>query len=103
MLERYQEADSVFQLIYNENDAFLLNNYGMNKHKMGKTEEGKKLIMKALSISPGNSYIYRNLAIIAIDENNKPKACEYLNKAKSLGFEKQYGTEVNELILKHCE
>lgn len=103
MLERYQEADSVFQLIYNENDAFLMNNYGMNKHKMGKTEEGKKLIMKSLSISPGNSYIYRNLAIIAIDEKNNSKACEYLNKAKSLGFEKQYGTEVNELILNHCE
>lgn len=103
MLERYHEADSIYLLIYDDNDAFFLNNYGMNKHKMGNTEEGKKLIMKSLSISPRNSYIFRNLAIIAIDENDQVKACEHLNKAKSLGFEKLYGTEVNELISKHCE
>lgn len=103
MLKRYVEADSVFQLIYDENDAFFLNNYGINKHNVGKTKEGKEIIMRALTIKPDNSYAYRNLALIAIDENDKTKACEYLNKAKSLGFEKNYGNEVNELLLKHCK
>lgn len=103
MLKRYEEADSVFQLIYNENDALFLNNYGMNKHNMGKTKEGKEIIMKALVIKPDNSYAYRNLAVIAIDEKDKSKACEYLNKAKSLDFEKQYGKEVNELLILHCK
>lgn len=102
MLKRYKEADSIFQLIYDEKDEFFLNNYGLNKHNMGKTIEGKEIIMKSLSINPYNSYAYRNLAVIAIDENDKTKACEYLNKAKSLGFEREYGTEVNELLLKHC-
>ncbi len=102
MLKRYEEADSIFQLIYNEKDAFFLNNYGMNKHNMGKSIEGKEIIMKSLRLKPDNSYAYRNLAIIAIDENDMSKACEYLNQAKSLGFEKQYGKEVNELLLKHC-
>ena len=41
--------------------------------------------------------------MIAIDEKDSTKACEYLNKAKSLGFEKQYGKEVNELISIHCK
>lgn len=102
MLKKFEKADSVFKLIYNETDAFFLNNYGMNKHNMGKTNEGKDIIMKALKIMPDNSYSYRNLAVIAIDEKDKNKACEYLNKAKSLGFEKQYGNEVNELLLKQC-
>lgn len=103
MLERYEEADSVFQLIYNENDAFFLNNYGMNKHNMGKTKEGKEIIMKSLSLNPNNSYAYRNLAVIAIEEKDDEKTCEYLNKAKSLGFEKNYGKEVNKLLTKHCK
>lgn len=102
MLKRYKEADSIFQLIYDEKDAFFLNNYGMNKHNMGRTTEGKEIILKSLSIKPDNSYAFRNLAVIAIDENDKSKACEYLNKAKSLGFERQYGKEVNELLLRHC-
>lgn len=102
MLKRYHEADSIFQLIYNEKDAFFLNNYGMNKHNMGKSAEGKAIIMKSLSLKPDNSYAYRNLALIAIAENDLLKACEYLNKAKTMGFEKQYGKEVNELLLKHC-
>jgi len=103
MLKKYEEADSVFQLIYNENDALFLNNYGMNKHNLGKTIEGKEIIMKSLSLSPNNSYAYRNLAVIAIDENNSNKACEHLIKSKSLGFEKRYGKEVNELLTKHCK
>lgn len=103
MLRRYEEADSVFQIIYDENDALFLNNYGMNKHNMGRTKEGKEIILKALTIKPDNSYAYRNLAVIAIDEQDKIKACEYLNKSKSLGFEKHYGKEVNELLIKHCK
>lgn len=102
MLKRYEEADSAFQLIYNGNDAFFLNNYGMNKHNMGKTKEGKEIIMKSLALKPNNSYVYRNLALIAMEGKDNEKACEYLNKAKSLGFEKDYGKEVNELITKHC-
>lgn len=103
MLKRYDEADSVFQLIYDGNDAPFLNNYGMNKHNMGKTKEGKEIIMKSLTLKPDNAYAYRNLALIAIDESDKIKACEYLNKSKSLGFEKQYGKEVNELLIKYCD
>jgi tetratricopeptide (TPR) repeat protein len=102
MLKRYSEADSVFQLIYDDKDALFLNNYGMNKHNLGNSKEGKQIIMKSLAIKPDNAYAYLNLAVISISENDLSKACEYLNKAKSLGFEQQYGKEVNELLLKHC-
>lgn len=102
MMKRYEEADSIFQIIYDEKNPFILNNYGLNKHNLGKSEEGKKLILKSLSIDPENPYAYRNLAIIAISENETSKICEYLYKAKLLNFEKYYGTEVNELLKKHC-
>lgn len=102
MLNRYHEADSIFLLIYDENDAIFLNNYGLNKHYLGKTKEAKKLIKISLDIDPKNSYAYRNLAMIEIDENNMTAACEYLNEAKNLEFEKNYGKEVNELLLKYC-
>lgn len=101
-LERYQEADSIFQMIYNENDALFLNNYGMNKHNMGATEEGKALIQKSLSIKADNAYAYRNLAVIALAEGNKSLACEYLHKADSLGFAKNYGDEVQKLMTENC-
>lgn len=102
MLKRYHKADSVFQLIYDENNALFLNNYGMNKHRIGNTKKGEELIMKSLALKPNNSYAYRNLAEIEMEKKDTLKACEYLNKAKSLGFEKQYGKEVNELLIKQC-
>lgn len=102
MLKRYKDADSIFQIIYNDKDAVFLNNYGLNKHNMGETNEGKEIILKSISLDPKNSYAYRNLATIAIAENNKDSICKYLSKARELGFEKNYGTEVNELLLKYC-
>lgn len=102
MLERYNEADSIFQMIYDAKSAFFLNNYGMNKHNMGQTAEGKNLIEKSISINPNNSYAYRNLAIIAISKNDEEMTCKYLIKAESLGFLEQYGEEVEKLKQKYC-
>lgn len=103
MLKRYHEADSVFQLIYDEKNASFLNNYGLNKFYLGDAENGKFLIMKSLGMEPKNSYAYRNLAVIAIAEGNTTKACEYLDKAKIFGFTNHYGNEVNDLIKQHCK
>jgi len=102
MLERYHEADSVFLLIYEGNDAFFLNNYGFNKFKLGDSKLAIETINKSLSLQPNNSYAYRNLALIAIDEKNMLLACKHLLKAQELHFKMDYGDEVDELIKKHC-
>jgi tetratricopeptide (TPR) repeat protein len=102
MMENYARADSVFMLVFNDKDPLFLNNFGFNKHKMGNTEEGLNLIQKSLKISPNNSYAYRNLAMIYIDQNDTVSACEHLLKAKELKFYTNYGNEVNELIIKFC-
>lgn len=103
MLERYREADLIYREIYDEKDFRLLNNYGLIKHKLGLSKEGEELIRKSLKIEPGNSYAYRNLAIIAIDNKDFTNACIYLKKAKELDFFTRYGAEVDNLILEHCK
>ena len=102
MLERYSEADSMYQKIYDEKDPLFLNNYGFNKHKLGQSELGIEFIRKSLKLMPKNSYAYRNLAVIAIDQGNISKICEYLKEAKRLNFYTDYGVEVDKLLMKYC-
>lgn len=103
MMENYLKADSVFMLIYDDNDAIFLNNFGFNKHKMENTIEGIELIQKSLKINPNNSCAYRNLAVIYIDTDDAESACQNLQKAKELNFYTHYGNEVNELLVKFCK
>ncbi|WP_300666599.1 tetratricopeptide repeat protein [Fluviicola sp.] len=102
MLEKYREADLIYKQIYDEKDFRLLNNYGLIRHKLGFSKEGEELIRKSLKLEPKNSYAYRNLAIIAIDNKDLTNACIYLKKAQELQFFTKYGAEVDNLILKHC-
>lgn len=103
MMKNYSKADSVFILIYDDKDPIFLNNFGFNKYKMGNTSEGLKLIQESLKINPENSYAYRNLAFIFIDQDDTDSACNNLLKAKELEFYTHYGNEVNELISKFCD
>ena len=102
MLERYSEADSVFLTIYDESDAFFLNNYGFNKFKLGDSKLAIETINKSLSLQPNNSYAYRNLALIAINEENLQLACKHLFKARELKFKMNYGDEVDKMIEQYC-
>lgn len=54
-------------------------------------------------IYPTNSYAYRNLALVYIELKILKEACNALGYAKSYGFERQYGGEVEALIDKHCK
>lgn len=102
MLDRYREADSIYATMENKSDPYYLNNCGFNKFKLGEIEQGKKLILTSLEKYPHNSFAYRNLAIIALHQELFIEACENLNKARQLNFERHFGSEVNELIEKYC-
>ena len=90
-------------LIFDDKDPIFLNNYGFNKHKMGFSDEGIRFIQASLQIKPDNSYAYRNLAMINIDNGELETACDNLKKAKELNFYTKYGNEVNELSVKYCQ
>lgn len=102
MLEMYEQADSVFQLIFDDKNALFLNNYGFNKFKLGNPKQAIELINQSLAIKPDNAYAYRNLALIMIDQNNTQKACEYLVKAHDLNYKMNYGDEVEKLLEEYC-
>lgn len=102
MLERYSEADSLYQKIPEKNDPSFLNNYGFNKHKLGDSEAGIALINKSLQLNPKNAFAYRNLAVICIDQGNLPQACAHLKEAQQLNFFSNYGSEVDLLLQKYC-
>lgn len=101
-LERYAEADSVFQLCFNEKDPYFLNNFGMNKFHMGNTADAVQLIEQSLSVWSENSYAYYNLAQIYVAEGDLEKACEFMAKAQELGFEEDFGSNVKDLQNEHC-
>lgn len=104
-MEKYDKSISYYKkLLEIDNNQFIAwNNMGYSKALKGDTEEGLKDINKSLSINPSNSYAYRNRALVYIMLKEKENACADLFQAKRLGFEKEFGPEVQDLIYKHCE
>ncbi|WP_338793652.1 tetratricopeptide repeat protein [Bernardetia sp. Wsw4-3y2] len=91
----------------NPKSAYAYNNAGLALIRLKKHEEGKKMIMSSLYLKENNPYTYKNLFYYYFATNNLEKACESLQKAKSLGY-KEFGNEsdqneVEELIKKHCK
>jgi Tfp pilus assembly protein PilF len=60
-------------------------------------------IEKSISMAPGNSYAYRNRALIYMEKDEDELACADLLTALNLGFSTYYGEEVAEFYEKHCE
>ncbi|MCF8295921.1 MAG: tetratricopeptide repeat protein [Saprospiraceae bacterium] len=88
------EMDSTQALIYS--------NRGYTYYKKGDYTNALKDINYSISLYPGNSYAYRNLALVYIATNKMDEACTVLGYALDYGFEKNYGNEVSELISKYC-
>ncbi|MCB0805125.1 MAG: tetratricopeptide repeat protein [Bacteroidales bacterium] len=85
------------------NRAYALNNRGFSKFKLKNYSGALADIDESLQINPGNAYAYRNRALIHIEIDSIPDACKDLHLADSLGFEKEYGNEVSELISNFCQ
>jgi len=60
-------------------------------------------VNKSIGLYPGNSYAYRNRALIYLALNKTGEACADLDAALSLGFAQRYGPEVAELKNKNCK
>lgn len=103
-LEKYDLAIKYFDqsLSMDSEDPFIYNNRGYAYHKKGQNLKALEDINLSLKMYPSNSYAYRNLALIYIAMDNIDEACTVLEYAKNYGFETNYGSEVSELINKHC-
>ena len=72
-------------------------------YKLGRFEEAIKDLQKSLEENTVNSYAYKCLALIYIENNQLDKACNALAKAKEYKYDKTYNTnEVEELQNKYC-
>ena len=63
---------------------------GFIYHKLGETDKGIADLEEALNIDKDNSFAHRNLGIIYYEIGNYNLACQHLQKAKDLGYEKIY-------------
>ena len=63
---------------------------GLLYHKLGESEKGIKDLQDALLMIPDNSFAMRNLGFVYYELKDYKKACEYLQKAKDLGYEKMH-------------
>lgn len=83
--------------------GYAYNNRGYALYKLKKYKEALKDIRRSLDRDPKNSYAYRNLALVYIDQGKTTDACEALKKAKALYFTRDYGDEVDRLVEQHCK
>ncbi len=104
-MEKYDKSISYYkQLLEIDNNQFIAwNNMGYSKALKGDIEGGLKDINKSLILNPSNSFAYRNRALVYILMKDNEKACSDLYQAKRMGFEKEFGPEVQDLIYKYCQ
>ncbi len=61
---------------------------GFLYHKLGETDKGIADLKEALNIDKDNSFAHRNLGLVYYELGNYDLACQHLQKAKELGYEK---------------
>ena len=86
----------------NPNYGYAFNNRGWSYYKLGNTDKAIKDIRAAGSKNPGNPYVYRNLGVIALEEQDTKGACLQFAEAIRYGFTALHGPEVEELMRTHC-
>ena len=83
--------------------AIAYNNRGYAKLMLNDLNGALSDINKSIRIKPDNSLSFRNRALVNIKQNKISNACEDLHSALSLGFIKQWGNEVINLLNQYCK
>lgn len=82
--------------------AFAYSNRSYSKLMVGDTKGAMKDIQKSIKLDPSNSYAYRNKGLIHLRKNEWEDACTNFYYATQLGFKKNYGDEVEDLMKEFC-
>jgi tetratricopeptide (TPR) repeat protein len=80
--KKYNEAElELIKIIENEPNNFVAYaNLGIVKSKLGKIDEGLKLVQKSIEIAPEDPFNYYNLAEICLDKNEKEVAVDNIKR-----------------------
>lgn len=96
------DYDTYLDLNIDGDNSFAYDNRGFAKYKLSDYEGAMDDIQESININPDNSFAYKNRALIYISLDSLNLACQDLEKAKALGFSKEYGSEVNVLMTEFC-
>ncbi|MCI9844370.1 T9SS type A sorting domain-containing protein [Flavobacterium pectinovorum] len=99
----FQNEANLYENGYGTAESDLRTIRGLAYHKLGKTDLGIADLNEALKINDKNSVANKYLGIIYDDLGQSQKACDYFQKARSLGYEKKYyNKELESFIKKAC-
>lgn len=85
------------------NNPYALSNRAYSKLKISNIDEAISDINKSIDLLQSNSYAYMIRGKIYLSLNKARVACINFAIAKKLNFSEQYGSEVDELIIKNCQ
>jgi len=102
----YSQVDSLDQSLQNFNKALIIDaeqpliysNRGFTYYKLGLYNDALRDINKSIDLYPSNSYAYKNLALVYFAIGKRREGCLALDYAQKYGFEKRFGSEVNDLV-----
>ena len=82
----------------------LYGNMGLAYLKLKKYTLAKEYFDKTLELKPNNSWVYRWLGTLYLEQDNKQKACECFQKAKDINYEViNLKQDLTPLIEQHCK
>lgn len=89
----FQNEANLYENGYGNEESDLRTIRGLAYHKLGKTDLGITDLNEALRINDKNSVANKYLGIVYYDLGQSQKACEYFQKARALGYEKNIITK----------
>lgn len=103
-VERYEEAAAAFDRIIalDPEAAFSWSNRAYAKLQLGDPDAALEDIQQSIKLMPSNSWAHRNLGLIRQAMGQPDAACDAWRDARSWGFERMYGPEVEKLIRENC-
>ncbi len=103
-MEKYEKSIECFNkaLGIQTEDPVTLNNRSYSKMKLGDLKGAMEDVNLSIALMPGNSYAYRNRAMIYISMGKKDKACVDIKTAIEKGFTEAYGNSIMDLMNENC-
>lgn len=83
-------------------EPYALNNRGYAKMQQGDLEGALEDINNSILVLPYNSFAFRNRGLLYLKQGKISESCSDFYKALGLGFTKEYGDEVENLVKKNC-
>lgn len=104
VLGRHKESLPYFDkaISMNPHNPYGYSNRGFAKLKNSDIEGAMDDLNKSIKQDPTNSYAFKNRGLVYLAQKKHKKACEDWDEAIRLGYSRNYGKEVEELIKTNC-